>query len=177
MYLSNESVHVFPISFDRASNPMARALSEDNIRSVVKSMSDQTSFVVSSNFNPVDIFEFVVDGYYVKLTPSVDNPLSFTSDDVYAVIFLDTVSTKYPLLYGSDTEDGFSGVIFVDSIDESLIESLQPIVAVDAEGNTTKLTEYRYLQILHKGADGSYSVPDSSRTRFNFLLVDGGEIE
>ena len=170
MYLSHKKVHMFPVAIDRPNHPSSRILSEDNIRNLVKSMSENTSFVVTQKYDSKSDFEFVVDGYYIKLHGTTADELSFSGKDVYAVIVVQGVDSECPLLWGYEDDDKFTGVSFVEDINNIDVSAFKD------------LDSYKiyYLHILSKDESGSYYIPDSSKARFtgtSLGVVDGGEIE
>lgn len=160
--LNSNKIEVFPTSISRSMFPYARVLTEDHILDLIRSVAPSDSFVLTPVFNMVTPFEFIIHGYYVKIDASSSSPHSFTGDNVYAHIFIDTTSSTHPQLRGKDdTKDGdqsytFTGVLFSDT--ETPPESVAN-------------SEHYKLHILKK-VGSSYTIPLTS-TR----CLDGGEFE
>lgn len=180
-YVKSELIDVFPVSFTRPKAPLSNVLSERSIRTIMNSLSytntlytvtdelgkvdiskKTASFVISETFDKTQDFEFLVNGYYVKIAPHSDE--LFVDDlgnrfvDVYAVLIVDKHDKNYPLLDGVDDIDGnFTGVTFVQNINDIQID------------NDEK--EGFYLHILHLDGD-SYVIPSSS-----LKSIDGGYFE
>lgn len=163
-YLTNSSIEsMFPVSFDRPSVPGSNLLSEKNLRRLIKTISNEESFVLSNTVENNKLFEFVIDGYYVSF---IFNVVDFsTYDSIYATIFIDTQNSAYPLLHGFEDENGyFRGLVFSDTLDESTLKS------------PTTLTSYvrKSLKILTKNEKGQFVIPPESMREF---LIDGGEYQ
>lgn len=180
-YVRSELIDVFPVSFTRPRAPLSNVFSERSIRTIMNSLSytntlytvtDElgkvdtskrtASFVISETFDKTQDFEFLVNGYYVKIAPHSDelfiDELGNRLIDVYAVLIVDKHDENYPLLDGLDDVDGnFTGVMFVQNIND---------IHLDSEEK-----EGFYLHILHLDGD-NYTIPSSSKKS-----IDGGYFE
>lgn len=159
--LHNDKIHIFPSSISRTKNPTAKIITENNLIKLVTSNTSLDSFVISESFDKEGIFEFIIHGYYVLLSGAPASPLSFTGDNVYAHIFIDTSSPTNPQLWGHEEldQDIFTAVQFSD------VETATP---PDLIKDTY---EHYVLCILTKNGN-SYDVPWSSKK-----TIDGGLIE
>lgn len=169
-------VKMFPISFERYKK-YDRVLSEENlidwIRGIASNSSDlernsHHSYVITeelaSDFGSTTserYIEFLIGGYYVKLSDRGFMEGSFGNGDIYAVITETSSSATFRALEGGEdvnSEELFKAVKLV-SCDSSKV--------LDVEAD-----EYK-LHILTKTATG-YSIPTGSKRAT--YAVDGGEI-
>lgn len=123
-FFNSEDIDLFPISLARnpssTKRPYARTLSEDNLRSITSNLVDSKSFVISSDMildvNPqgatddsyeLSPFEFMLNGYYVKLRAR-DLPRElWASKDIYATVLVDNWNYNdgyAPKLIGTDCD-------------------------------------------------------------------------
>ena len=174
-----ESAHIlkmFPISFERT-NKYDRVLSEENLvdwfRSVASDSADTTknsrySYVLTDtidestfgNSTRVNYFEFVIGGYYVKMTD--EGVKDFGFGDIYAVIDEVTTTDFRQLAHGdSITDENFSAIRFIS-------------VTSGTELNLEKYKSMYKLHILTKTSSG-YTIPAESKR--STYAVDGGEID
>lgn len=156
-HLDSNKIEVFPTCIERPGFPYARVLTEDHILDMIRSAAPAESYVVTDTYVDSAPFEFVINGYYVKVNATASAKHSFGGNNVYAHIFIDTTSPTHPQLYGTDNGTSFTGVAFTNS------ETL----AVP-----TGLTNYEHhvLHILQKSGS-TFSIPLTSHK-----CVDGGEI-
>lgn len=181
MYINNtllegenptSNLHIFPISIKRNSNPGARVLSEVNLTSIVRGLTDKDAFVISSSFESDKDFEFIIHGYYCRIESSVIPSCFriFPNGPIYAVILIKGSSKDYPILDASETVTGtgssavstFTGVQFVSSPEEvKNDEGYQPYL----------------LHILTKEGEDIFTIPFTSRTRFELTSIDLNELE
>lgn len=95
---------VFPC-VSRENDLHSKLISEENITSLVRMVTDNNSFVINDSLSD---FEFVIDGYYFKV-----NIAKFFSDNpgpIFAQISYKSAS-PYRIIEG-DTDGAFGGIIF-----------------------------------------------------------------
>ena len=64
--MNSDKIFVFPcVSRDNDYDLKAKIMSEENITNLIKSITDNTSYVINDDLNNL---EFIIDGYYFKLT-------------------------------------------------------------------------------------------------------------
>lgn len=156
-HLDSSKIEVFPTSIERPGFPYARVLTEDHILDMIRSAAPTESYVITDTYADSAPFEFVINGYYVKVNATASAKHSFGGNNVYAHIFIDTTSPTHPQLYGTDNGTSFTGVAFTDSATPTV---------------PTGLTNYEHhvLHILQKSGS-TFSIPLTSHK-----CVDGGEI-
>lgn len=158
MSLKSSNIQVFPTSIARPDFPYARVFTEEHILSITRNAAPCDSYVITSSYDAKKVFEFVIHGYYVRLAENT----TFTSNDVYAHIYIDTTSPTNPQLYGVDENDVFTGVDFTST------DAANPPAILTQNGSHY---EHYCLKILTKESD-TYTIPVSS-----FKVIDGGEID
>lgn len=183
MMPKNKLIEVFPISKQRPSQPGARILSEQNLRKFIRGCTDKPSYVITKEFKLTDSFEFVIDGYYCKLSPDTDSGnLEFaqfvytkgSSEKIYAVIQYTEAdkTTGYQIL---DLEEGETGSL-VKGITFELIKESETL----SLGNNQ--VAFHILNVsTNENGDINYVIPLDSKVRFEQSAfsqteVDGGEI-
>lgn len=156
--LNSDKIEIFPTSIARPNFPYARVLTEDHILDMIRSAAPADSYVITETYSDSEPFEFIINGYYVKLNASISNKHSFGGNNVYAHIFLDTSSPSHPQLYGTDDGDSFTGVQFTDT------------ASIEAP---TGLEDYERVTLhILKKVGSTFVVPRTSLKCF-----DGGEID
>lgn len=183
-----ESLHIrpegvekmFPVSFERSGTRYNRVLSEENLvdwfRSVTSNSANSTknspySYVLTDNLSEtfgatnsvVSFLEFVIGGYYVKLTDVAVEGVNAAVCDIYAVIF-ETSDKVFRSLRGGE----------LSSDNKFTALELYPV----GLGETLELPEqtesYFKLHILTKEND-KYTIPTDSKRATS--AVDGGELD
>lgn len=166
-YAKSSDISVFPMAVNRAVRPTDNTLSERNLASLITSIVDKDSFVVSKG----EDLRFVIGGYHFVIYELV-NFLSANSSwsNIYATVQIDISNKDVPYLKGVDTETSFTGVKFSD------------VPGSDANKDVGG-TRYRTLHLLQK-VDGEWIVPSESSVKFDqnsigglTVDIDGGEIE
>ena len=117
MNISSNKIQIFPFGTNRASDPYARVMNEQNITRIVKGIVDRSNYVI--DYDSVDnIIEFMIEGYYFKadLTEVLANS-EFKNRSVYANIQLQLETSNngasYRYIAGNDNEaQKFTGVTF-----------------------------------------------------------------
>lgn len=101
-HLKSENLHIFPFGKSRVSDPLARILNEQNITSLLRSMSDFSSYVLKFDSNK-NMMEFVIEGYYFKanLTDIIDE---LQGNNIYATINIEE-NKGYTYLDGGDVDN------------------------------------------------------------------------
>ena len=156
--MESSKIEVFPTSIARPGFPYARVLTEDHILDMIRSAAPAKSYVITDTYSDTAPFEFVINGYYVKVDASSSSKHSFGGNNVYAHIFIDTTSPTHPQLYGTDDGTSFTAVKFTDS-------------ATPPVPNGLTNYEPHSLHLLQKSGN-TFSIPLTSHK-----CVDGGEIE
>lgn len=162
-YQKSQNIQVFPTSIARPLFPYARVLTEEHILNITRNASPCSSFVISDNYSTSDKFEFMIHGYYVRLEAGT----TFTGDNIYAHIYVDTTVAENPQLWGVDQDNSFTGVAF-----DNTSTATPPEVLTQ---NTSQYEHY-VLHILTK-VNNEYIVPSASKWTADITVVDGGEID
>jgi len=176
---SSTNITVFPSSKRATSNvtttrsKSARLMSEYNLISLVNTILDVKSFVISNNetFDSTNTIDFNICGYYFKVDDMADIITSNTNNfDIYANISFATAD-GYTELQGQDSDGDNGSYTGVDFSFGS------PTTA-----NNLKLLKYNSLS-------SSYYIPEESKLKYNvsgirdennnkidFTIIDGGTI-
>lgn len=173
VFIDSEKIQIFPSSIDREKFPYARILTEGHILDLIRSSSISSSFVLTDVFSLDTSFEFVINGYYVKLDATQETPHNFFKNedtDVYAHIYIDTTSIDHPQLCGSD-QTPVGGNTKFTAVSFSSDNSPSPSDVFVTNGVDEKNYQHFYLHILTK-RDSKWIIPPASRR-----TVDGGEID
>ena len=157
-YLDSSKIEVFPTSIARPGFPYARVLTEDHILDMIRNVAPADSYVITETYSESAPLEFIIHGYYVKLNATTSAKHNFGGDNVYAHIFIDTLSATHPQLYGTDNETTFTGVLFSNTATVTAPEGLDSY-------------EHYSLHLLEKTND-SFRIPLASSK-----CVDGGEVD
>lgn len=161
MNISSNKIQIFPFGTNRASDPYARVMNEQNITRIVKGIVDKSSYVI--DYNSVDnIIEFMIEGYYFKadLTEVLEDS-KFNTSPVYANIQLKLETSNgasYRYIAGNDNEaQKFTGVTF----------STEEMSQTDSNFTSLWLLDYN-------SHDNTHEVPLRSRERLNMssMIVD-----
>lgn len=182
-YLDSSKVDVFPISHARSNNPYARALSEEHITRLLKSITDRDSFVVE--YNVSNILTFVLNGYIV----SVDSPTTVltnnTDDAIYGVILVDTrvkagdkTGQDYFILRGIEEPETakYLGVQLVPASSDIELDNVPYVIPED--NSFSAQYSVHILKVLQK-ISGVWQVPPESFhkiTSSSVVNIDGGEV-
>ena len=160
-YCPSDNIFVFP-SVQRTNKPESRNLSENNLTTMFRSLvsADATYVLNEGSVNGASKFEFVIDGYYFKLTPitSVEalfEALSDAGDALFASITVSTTTgSNFVELQGVDDGGEYKGVEFSND-----------------EGDL----------LLAVRSDTTWVVPQSSNRRYNgssvYGVIDGNSPE
>lgn len=149
MSISSENIFVFPcVSRSKDYELKAKLMSEENITNIIKSITDSPSYIIDYDKN-TKILEFVIDGYYFKLT-------EFTpSGTQYAVLKYKADTPKeIKIIDGDNTNNQFNGLT---------IETSQP------KSGT-------YLLISENNEIPDRSKIKFSRESLNMSSIDCGEL-
>lgn len=163
-YVASTAVDVFPFSKDRGTFG-SKVFSEHNILKITKNYLSNESYVISYNISSNKEFtcEFVLDGYYFKIT---DFDLSVATDkSLFAVAYVDPITNQ---LIGSDTDEGFTGLQLVPQISSAI----SPVANVNVPDSEKQAIKQITLQLLN----GKHEVPLSSKPGV-VGVIDGGVIE
>lgn len=100
--LKGNEISVFPFGSERSIDPNARVLNEQNITKIIKSITDNSSYVIKYD-ETNDVIEFVLNGYYFvvsisSLLGSLKNP----KNSIYAYIKMAESNETYKYLTGGD---------------------------------------------------------------------------
>lgn len=161
MYISSNKIEIFPSSIARPDFPYARILTEDHILDMIRSVAPSDKYVLTETYTDSTPLEFVIHGYYVKVDASASSKHNFGGKNVYAHIFIDTLSPTHPQLFGKDTGTSFEGVTFSDT---------ETVTAPEALGNDYEL--YTLHLLTRNSTTDTFRIPMTSRK-----CLDGGEFE
>lgn len=162
-YCPSDNIFVFP-SVQRTDKPESRNLSENNLTTMFRSLvSTDATYVISEGaVSNATKFEFVIDGYYFKLTPittmsALFNALSSFGDSLSASITVNaTTGSNFVELQGTDDDEEYTGVEFFG----------------DGSGDLL-------LAVLNNAT--TWVVPQSSNRRYNgssvYGVIDGNSPE
>ena len=69
--LNSSSIEVYPSTRrDISYQISSRSFNEKNVIATIKRISENSSFMISDIFNGNDSLEFIINGYYFKVTPA-----------------------------------------------------------------------------------------------------------
>ena len=207
-YIDNNSVvKMFPVSFDRGTEKYDRFFTESNLIDWVKGVVPHSSnleinsphsFVISVdpqfglNSNVDQFIEFVINGYYVKLSDDwlkdtsgnfaslmIENEKISKDIQIFAEIYLDPhpydATVKFTQLAGEDDPiSGFSALRLVakDSDGHEIVSTDRPEICNDGK----PVIEY-HLCILKKDANTNvFEIPDYSLSYYEKGVIDGGDL-
>ena len=190
VFPSND-ITVFPLSFDRESDPSARLLSETNLRKLVKGYFNTDSFIISNSLS--DPFEFVLKGYYfsIKNIKSLIQK-AYGSDDesstkkgsiAHVSIQIRNIDT-YETLQGSEylppeTDTSTSSLECVTDIINITFSDSEEMVSTPKEDITT----YSMPIAIKDNKDKTWSIlPKYTRaellkSEIGLITIDGGCID
>ena len=162
-YCPSANIFVFP-SVQRTDKPESRNLSENNLTTMFRSLvsTDATYVISEGDVSNATKFEFVIDGYYFKLTTSGNmyalfNTLSYEGDSLSASITVNATSgSNFVELQGTDDDGEYTGVEFFGNSSGDLLLAV-------------------------RNSATSWSVPQSSNRRYNgssvYGVIDGNSPE
>ena len=176
---------IFPVSFER-DGKYDRVLSEDNltawIRGFLPNASDDSknspkSYMITSVYDDEsEYIEFIIGGYYVKLSRSCFHPIdSASAYDVYARISR-TTGDVFNHLNGMLDQDNFTYVELykVDANEDGSFVTFENFDSEIASTGASSSDSY-HLHILRKEAGStSFTIPTSSLSSYN--VIDGGVV-
>jgi len=188
---------MFPVSFEREGK-YDRVLSEENLTSWIRGLLPNSAddsknspssymitpvipdnFAQSNSDGKSEYIEFIIGGYYVKLSGSclegtIDTDSAY---DIYARITRSN-SLVFKQLNGSVDAPNFTYVELyrVDADDQGVFQTFSDSVATTLPSNPGTISADSYhLHILRKEAGSdTFIIPTSSLSIYN--VIDGGEI-
>lgn len=111
MSISSENIFVFPcVSRSKNYDLKAKLMSEENITNIIKSITDKKSYIINDDLSNL---EFVIDGYYFKLTgvELKENRYAYISTKKNGV-----TPNEFTLLIGDNNSNSFEGLIIDSAI-------------------------------------------------------------
>lgn len=205
-FIDIQNIKAFPISSDLGSQSSGitadfRVLSEVNLVNIVRSLTDATSFVVSTNQlgdGGVEV-EFIIYGHYFKAKLSSDDLKPFQSvGRVFATILIGktptsestapAVENSYMVVGIKDTL--FTGVQFTttnvyvtdsDSDSNAIDKICIPIGYYHVEGGNREVIDvdvHSLLLLQYDTVSKSWGIPQQSLAKFNgaSFEIDGGAV-
>ena len=155
--ITSNSIEVFPSTRrDISYQISSRSFNEKNAIAPIKRISENSSFIITDTYNANDSFEFIINGYYFKVTPASNIINAFENSNItsiYAYIIMDR-GNNIEELYGIDdsTTGLYTGVNFQDTI--------------PTESNY-------YLKLFERDSStNTWSIPQSSKNKFSRDVVD-----
>lgn len=176
-YISDSKIFVFP-SVQRTNKPESRNLSESNLTTMFRSLvsSDSTFVINEGNVDSATVFEFLIKGYYFKITDSSIGSLfsslygtlpSSGSINLYATITV-TSTSGFDEIVGADSDNKYQGVVFESS-------------PTTGTGKHSLLLATGSVSVVGGQSVASWSVPKSSNRRYNgssvYGVIDGNSPE
>lgn len=187
----SKKISIFPISFDRSnadeslssSYTNGRVLSEKNISTLIRSLTDNKNFVVHADISAdgkiCNYIEFIIKGRYFSLdllnnvqighdnatTPSYRKYkdglwVGVKFDNDYQVNDSDNID-EYEMLKANDTP-------YDPSTPANTLDDYDILSGIDFFLEQTNLQNYdEHLQLLEKLSDGTIRVPIASQFKFN----------
>lgn len=150
---SSSQVKVFPSAKRVNYQKTSRIFTESTLKDMQVLVSDKKSFVMSHEIDNYTI-EFVVDGYYFKLT-SIDSITSNFNDKIYANI---TVTEEilniddFSELNGQDEDNVYKGLTLTDN---PLTDSAESLLILKKENNGWIIPEESMEKLTWKSLPNS----------------------
>ena len=115
--LASTDIQVFPCTKRGDNQRSARLFSEENVSRISRVLLDKQSFVITDTFDASKPFEFILGGYYFKVSTgsALTNAVSSVGD-IYAKITLSGTTVgddTYYEIYGQDASGSYQGLDLV----------------------------------------------------------------
>lgn len=154
--LKSNSVEVYPSTRrDTSYQKTSRMFNERNAIAPIKHLAENSSYVITTEFDANGAFEFVIDGYYFKINPArVLIEDAGTSLKIFGYIILDTMNAITEL-YG------------VDDPTTSLYTGLNIVNNTVPNNSSASL-----LLLSRETSSGSWTIPNKSTIRYSRNTID-----
>ena len=186
-YIASSNIYVFPVGTRGQNYPLARLTTEQNYVNIIRSATDNASFVITKTLGDQTpggagssgSFEFIIGGYYVKT--SIENLPSATTEDgtLYAYMTLaetgDTIATHMQEVISQDsTNVGAGSIADMNQVNLGDMDADTNFTGISFEwvSSGSNPGSYTYAIPLMTYKNDNYAIPEDFGYKITHASID-----